>query len=267
MEDKNIKQKLIEWVRQWRSDNGVSDDVDLLSIEYLDKFVGELQNKIVNVCNDFGKNSIGENAKLVLYLGVDYGFVEEFCKSSNGEYYMISQTVANVLWDNDFRKEIAYTIGETKANDPITARVLEGKEYNADGSWERINQYATESGKYLALDDFLSSKVAEAGLAKGNVVYLVGDGLKSDSVGLLTEVPTVLNDANNGGMNLSDVVTVGKNLTQNADGSYSFEIVDCSDVSVYLDQSGKVIFVDFVETISGNPSEITDYELELDYVA
>ncbi len=42
MEDKSIKQKLIEWVRQWRSDNGVSDDVDLLSTEYLDKFVGEL---------------------------------------------------------------------------------------------------------------------------------------------------------------------------------------------------------------------------------
>ncbi|MDE6387823.1 MAG: hypothetical protein K2L82_08480, partial [Lachnospiraceae bacterium] len=34
---------------------------------------------------------------------------------------------------------------------------------------------------------------------------------------------------------------------------------------VYLDQSGRVIFVDFVETISGNPAEIIDFELELDY--
>ncbi len=200
----------------------------------------------------------------MLYSGIHYKFVQDFCEASNGEYYMISQTIADVLWDGDFRQAIAEAIGENDVDDPITARVLEGKKYNADGSWERINQYAKESGNYLALDDFISSKVAEAGLAKGNVVYLVGEGLKPDSVGLLTEVPTVLNDANNGGMNLSDVVTVGKNLTQNADGSYSFEIVDCSDVSVYLDQSGRVIFVDFVEMISGNPAEITDFELEMD---
>lgn len=73
------------------------------------------------------------------------------------------------------------------------------------------------------LDDFLSSKVAEARLAKGNVVYMVDEKLKVDSVGLLTEVPTVLNDAIEKGVNLSDSVIVGKNLTKNADGTFSFE--------------------------------------------
>ncbi|MDE6387400.1 MAG: hypothetical protein K2L82_06315, partial [Lachnospiraceae bacterium] len=169
------------WLQSWRGNNNVPPKT-VLSGETLSKFIADLQNEIVNVIEDFGKNSIGENAKLVLYSGLEYNTVQDFCEVSNGEYYMISQTAADVLWNPIFRQTVVDAIGEQKVTDSTTAQVLEGKKYNADGSWERINQYATESGNYLVLDDFISSKVAEAGLAKGNVVYLVGEGLKPDSV-------------------------------------------------------------------------------------
>lgn len=88
---------LKEWVKAWRTNNGISEEPEnqenegKLSGEILDKFVADLQDEIINVIGDFGKNSIGENAKLVLYSGIDYEFVQEFCEASNGEYYMISR--------------------------------------------------------------------------------------------------------------------------------------------------------------------------------
>lgn len=192
MEDKIIN-TLIEWAESWRNRNEIIDG-KILSGETLEKFISELQNEITKVVGDFGINSSGENAKLVLYSGSDYKLVREFCETSNGEYYMISHTDANLLWDDGLRYQISATIGEYDIKGTITAQVLEGKAYEADGkTWTRTSNYATDSGNYLALDDFLSSKVTEAGLEKGNVLYMLGDAAKPNSVGLLTEMPVLFN--------------------------------------------------------------------------
>lgn len=132
MENSNeIVEILKAWVKAWRDNNGVADGV-VLSGENLEKFVGELQTEIVNVIGDFGENTIGENAKLVLYTGYGYDLVQEFCELSDGEYYMISQTAANALWDPDLQRAIANAIGESNATDPLTARVLFGRNFESD---------------------------------------------------------------------------------------------------------------------------------------
>lgn len=74
MEDSNIiVNSLNEWLKAWRGNNNVLPNI-VLSGETLSKFIADLQNEIVNVIGDFGKNIIGENAKLVLYSGIYHGF-------------------------------------------------------------------------------------------------------------------------------------------------------------------------------------------------
>ena len=151
VDKKGVVKRIKEWVDAWRVNNGIQDEVEVLSGETLDKFVGELQNEIVKIIDDFGKNSIGENAKLVLYSGVDYNFVKKFCEASNGEYYMISQTLADALWEPEVQEAIMRAIGDGDIKKPTTAQVLAGKSYANDiEKGERISQYATESGNYLA---------------------------------------------------------------------------------------------------------------------
>ena len=180
--------RLIEWLESWRAKNNIIDDA-VLSENAIEKFIGELQAKITTEIGDFGPaTSEFENAYLVLYTGTDFNLVNEFCESSNGKYYMINQTNASVLWDNDFRDAIANVIGEADAESPITARILAGKSYDSTGRGTRISNYATDSENYLALDDFLSSKVAEAGLKQGDVMYVISPSARSNSVGLSTEV-------------------------------------------------------------------------------
>lgn len=71
MDDSRIVAILIDWVNTWRHDNGIVGD-EVLSGEVLDIFVSELQNEISKNIGDFGLNSSGENAKLVLYSGTKY---------------------------------------------------------------------------------------------------------------------------------------------------------------------------------------------------
>ena len=52
MEDKLIR-VLIEWLGNWRSANSVPDG-ELLSGELLERFVGELQGKILSETGGFG---------------------------------------------------------------------------------------------------------------------------------------------------------------------------------------------------------------------
>ena len=52
MEDKLIR-VLIEWLENWRSANSVPDG-ELLSGELLERFVGELQGKILSESGGFG---------------------------------------------------------------------------------------------------------------------------------------------------------------------------------------------------------------------
>ena len=156
MEDKIFE--LIKWLEGWRKSHDIYDD-EVLSGEKLELFISELQTKIVEEIINFGVNIEGyENAILILYSGVYYEDIKSFCEASNGKYYMISQTNANFLWKDEFRDTVAYVIGEPNSKGEITARVLEGKKYSEyDSSWTRISNYATESGNYLALDDFVSS--------------------------------------------------------------------------------------------------------------
>ena len=183
--------KLNNWLKKWRKRHTIYDD-SVLSEEMIETFIGELQEEITTVIGDFGPTTNGfENAKLVLYTGTDYNLVNDFCVSSNGEYYMINQTNASILWNPIFRKNVANVIGEINSDEPISARILAGKSYDSTGRLTRISKYATDSENYLALDDFLSSKVAEAGLKQGDVMYVISPSARSKSVGLSTEVPTV----------------------------------------------------------------------------
>ena len=204
-----IRRDVLCWLRKYDESQNLSEirnqSDGVLQGEALDAFVDALQQKIVESVNlhagGFGTNSVGENAELQLYSGVWYEDVKKMCEQSHGTRYMISQTAADILWDRELRKTIAKIIGEEKDTDPISSRVLAGKcgeEETVDGKQYRLlqfAQYATDSHRYLALDDFISQKVVEAGLAKGRVFYI----LKNDnagiprSVGLLTEIPHVLN--------------------------------------------------------------------------
>ena len=198
-------------------------------------FISELQTKIVEEIINFGVNIEGyENAILILYSGVYYEDIKSFCEASNGKYYMISQTNANFLWKDEFRDTVAYVIGEPNSKGEITARVLEGKKYSEyDSSWTRISNYATESGNYLALDDFVSSKVVEAGLSKGKILYFIGDKATPNNVGLLTEIPSVYNNAIMNGESLSDKINIATDFVKNADGTFSYNMAKLS-MLIYL---------------------------------
>lgn len=55
MVDKNgVVKRIKEWVDTWRVNNGIQDEVEVLSGEILDKFVADLQDEIINVIGDFG---------------------------------------------------------------------------------------------------------------------------------------------------------------------------------------------------------------------
>ena len=85
---------------------------------------------------------------MVLYTGTDFNVVNDFCISSNGEYYMINQTKASFLWNSKFRDTVAQkVIGELTPESPISARILAGKSYDSTGRWTRISNYATDSRK------------------------------------------------------------------------------------------------------------------------
>ena len=262
MEDKLIR-VLIEWLGNWRSANSVPDG-ELLSGELLERFVGELQGKILSETGGFGPAVKGfEDAKLVLYSGVDWNLVGEFCEQSGGKYYMINQTKASVLWDRDFRQAIADVIGESDAKKPISARVLEGKSYKSKNEWTRVGRYATDSERFLALDDFLSSELAKEGASRGDITYFLSPDARPETVGLSSEVPEVFTQKYvKGSGGLADF-TVAYDLTKNADGSFSFKTADVSDAFVYFDKSGRVGFVDLTPSVGGESGVAADGSLKI----
>ena len=241
----NNLEVLLDWLKEWREKHGI-EDTGTLSETELNQFVAELQEKIVNIVEDFGPVPGYEDAKLVLYSDVDYKAVEKYCTSSQGKYYMINQTKLDFFWDEKFKQNVANVIGEKNPKSPITARVLEGKEYySADGnSCTRIGNTATESGNYLALDDFLSSQVAKTGARRGNVEYLIGENASKDSVGLLSEIPSVINEIVLLGKDISSSLTIGTNFTKLSDGTFHYDFLNVDDASVFLNKNGTVDYID-----------------------
>ena len=113
MDDKleNNLEVILDWLEEWREKHGIKN-MDTISETELDQFVAELQEKIVDSIGDFGPAPGYEGANLVLYSGVDYKAVDEFCTSSQGKYYMINQTQLGFLWDQKFKNAVAKVIGE-----------------------------------------------------------------------------------------------------------------------------------------------------------
>lgn len=157
---------------------------------------------------------------------------------------MISQTQADTLWDAPFQRAVMHAIGDDKLTDATTIRVLSGKIVDSSGNKVRINQYATDSHELLALDDFLSYKVAEAGAQKGNVLYIVGDELSDTSVGMLTEIPEVFRETLANGEDISGKLQLATNLRLNNAGEYEFDLVDADNIKLYLTETGGVKLVD-----------------------
>lgn len=204
-----IRDDILEWLKKYQLDSKLTErraeSGGVLSGEALEDFIGTLQDKIVEsvtkYAGGFGENTVGDNATLILYSGVNPQMVEKFCSQSGGKYYMISQTGAGILWNEDVREKIAETIGEDKPTEPISARVLEGKEGKYDlkkGNLrfrlENDAKYATDSHKFLALDDFISLQVVEAGIKKGKIRYVLENSHSGipRSVGMLSEIPRVM---------------------------------------------------------------------------
>ena len=233
---------LAEWIKNWRESHQIPNDGKLSQIQ-IETFVSELQTEICNRIPDFTENKIGQNASLVLYSGTDFNAVKLMCDNSNGKYYMISQTQANALWEPDFKKAVRDVIGENDLDNSLTRRILSGKFKDAVGN-ECRTQYATDSHELLALDDFLSYKVAEAGTKKGNVLYIVGDELSDTSVGMLTEIPEVFRETLSNGEDISGKLQLATNLRLNQAGEYEFDLVDAADIKLYLTETSGVKLVD-----------------------
>ena len=260
VDDKVFATDLAEWVDGWRESRGISSDGKLNPAQ-LDMFVSDLQTEIINRIPDFTLNNVDPNASLVLYSGADYAAVKSMCANSGGKYYMISQTQANALWNKDFQKSVKDAIGDDDLADPTTLRVLSGKSIDNSGNLSRIDQYATDSHNLLAMDDFLSYKLAEAGAKKGNVIYIVGDRLSDTSVGMLTEIPEVFRETLANGDDISGKLQLATNLRMNKAGGYEFDLIDPSEAKIYLTENGDVKLVDFKETIGLSSSNVGEYSL------
>ncbi|MCM1287188.1 MAG: hypothetical protein NC240_02670, partial [Clostridium sp.] len=257
-------EKLVDWMDAWRDKNGIEDG-EILTDEKLEKFLAELYEKISEEIANFGANQEGyENAKLVLYTKYDYKMVEEFCRQSDGKYYMVNQTAAKMIWDNAFGMEISKVIGENSLKGEKTIRVLSGKVRDAEGNLERVSRYATDSDNFLAFDDFMSSKIVDAGLKRGNVLYLIGDNPNSQSVSLLTELPELLNSANEMGLALTEVLEVATNFTKGADG-FVYDLVNWSNAGVCLDGSGKINYLDILECLGQENANLPEHVSKMEF--
>jgi len=116
-----------------------------------------------------------------------YTDLGEFC-NSNSDFYYISNTEGDLLWDRQFRIAIGEAIGDEVAS----TRFLSGKD-SATNS--RINQYGIEGTDILALDDFISKTLTETAIENGNdIVYIVGKDADPSAVGILTEIPTCISE-------------------------------------------------------------------------
>ena len=255
MENNELLEIFTEWLEKWRESNGVYGE-GVLSVELLEKFVGDLQDKILEIPGLFDKPEVCSGEKLVLYTGVTYTEIEEYCEANKNDTYFISQTKALFLWESVFQEAICNVIGEKFLFDPITARVLSGKCYLdtlCNTEYVRIGNSATTSGNYLALDDFLSENLAKTAVANGaEVIYVIGDTAKANSVGMLTEMPATLNDLLLSDGNLSKL-TVVSDLTKNAAGEF-VNTIDISNTNVIVAKDGTIEYIDFLNERTGSVS-------------
>lgn len=263
-----IRDDILEWLKKYQLDSKLTErraeSGGVLSGEALEDFIGALQDKIVEsvtkYAGGFGENTVGDNATLILYSGVNPQMVEDFCNQSGGKYYMISQTGADVLWNKRLRGAIAEAIGESKPTYPVSARVLEGKQGKCDlKDGERLYRlevdakYATDSHRLLALDDFISQKVAEAGVEKGKIHYFLANSHSGipRSVGLLTEIPHALNLMWSQGIDAEKNFQLGTGLTR-IGGKYQHELIDASDALLYVAANQRIVYADMLQCLGAS---------------
>ncbi|MFT3950945.1 MAG: hypothetical protein QM689_03155 [Oscillospiraceae bacterium] len=184
---------LMDYVNSWRINNGITYSGELTSNDLV-KFAEGLQNEIANTISFSAPN--GEST-LVLYSGLSHEDVNIFRKNNNGFYY-ISNTEANVLCDDDFTQTVNEAISDIHITDydlysESTKNFLSGK----DALNSRIDQYAIKcNNEILALDDFISKTLTQKAIENGNnIVYVAGNNIKPNSVGVLTEIPGFLSES------------------------------------------------------------------------
>jgi hypothetical protein len=100
MIDSNTLIELIECIYGWRKDNISYNDE--LSSSDLAKFAKYVQKQISDKVSFSAPNN---ESVLILYTGVYYKDVDQFCKD-NSDFYYISNTDASLLWENEFQVAI-----------------------------------------------------------------------------------------------------------------------------------------------------------------
>ncbi|MBP3339273.1 MAG: hypothetical protein J6L69_07705 [Lachnospiraceae bacterium] len=249
-EQNDLLKKMVKFVKEWESDDPEYNG--LIRDKYLVEFVTELQEKIYNDISMNGKNG----QTLLLYTGKSveknndiWKEMDSFCEN-NPEYYYISNTDAgSILWEKEFQQAIKDAIGDKT----ISTQLLSGKEWNATTNTvgERMGPYAIEGTELLALDDFISSTLTQKAIENGNrVVYVAGQGWKSSSVGMQTEIPTFIQDAWIGkdideALNIK--LTIVSDFSKITDiDSQIISDVDLRKTEFCVDAEGKVIGVKLV---------------------
>ena len=233
--------KLSEHIYSWREDK-IPYDGELSSSD-LAKFADYVQKEIADKVSFSAPN--GESI-LILYTGVSYKDVGQFCKD-NSDFYYISDTEANLLWESEFQAAINEVITgsyiEQYENFPeITKKFLGGKDYNN----QRINQYAIEgNSEVLALDDFISKTLTEKAIEAGkDIVYIAGDSAKSNAVGILTEMPTYLSKVWIGKtideVLGKEIIVVDKFNKLLEDEVASYSKILLRNTEFYVDSNGKI---------------------------
>lgn len=229
---------LIEYVENWRSANGITGSSPLTG-QNLAQFATDLQTTIAS------NVSFGGKGTLVLYSGVDYDVVASYCSNSNGQYYMISQTEA--LWNQQFRSAVTETIGD----DATALKLLEGK-VTEGTSKIRVGNVGVDGTEILSLDDFISQNVARVGSESGDVAMVIGKNVNPNSVGVLTEIPEVLNQSTNSTGNLASKLNIIDDISLLDNGLSNAKKVDLSKATIFFDKTtGKVSAVDMSNIIGG----------------
>lgn len=232
---------LIGFVESWRSDNGITGSSPLTGDD-LAQFAKNLQTTIASSVSFDGEGT------LVLYSGVDYESIASYCSNSNGQYYMISQTEAGkVLWDEEFRRAVTEAIGD----DATALKFLEGKVIEGTTP-KRIGSIGVDGTDILSLDDFISQNIAKVGAESGDVVMVLGNKVKPNSVGVLTEIPEVLNQSTKITGDIASKLHVIDDISLLDNGLSNISKIDMSKTTVFFDKAtGKVSAVDMSKIIGG----------------
>ena len=250
----SLLNELTNYVDNWRKNNGI-DGSDALEGDALVKFVLDIQQEIMDNVSMDGKSG----QTLILYTGTSvetgnklYVDIDEYCKI-NSEYYYISSTDGgSILWLDDFKEAIIDAIGDKD----VANKILSGCEYNEESGLynKRVNQYAIEGTEILSMDDFISKTLTENAVKNGNnIIYVLGEGWNSDSVGIKTEIPTFIENAWIGqdiDSAMKSKFTIVNDWTEITDDYARYmSDVDMFKTEFYVDENGKVTGVKLVSEI------------------